>query len=175
MKPLLFCCCIFLFCRCTNEVFNPVDLFVIRDSIKDLSLSQQKARIKYGEMLQVQVKNDSLVMPIITGECPLVYKAYVQDFVRIMNAHLKKTPLRLRFMILGLIQTNSIKKQILLSSIKIQNDKFMLALSKKEAKNLRLEKEYNEIIQLLKQNLIVPCQLLDNQDLEPDISISFDF
>ena len=143
MKPLLFCCCIFLFCRCTNEVFNPVDLFVIRDSIKDaeyesrpqsdLSLSQQKARIKYGEMLQVQVKNDSLVMPIITGECPLVYKAYVQDFVRIMNAHLKKTPLRLRFMILGLIQTNSIKKQILLSSIKIQNDKFMLALSKKEA------------------------------------------
>lgn len=90
MKPLLFCCCIFLFCRCTNEVFNPVDLFVIRDSIKDLSLSQQKARIKYGEMLQVQVKNDSLVMPIITGECPLVYKAYVQDFVRIMNAHLKK-------------------------------------------------------------------------------------
>ncbi|MCB6972995.1 MULTISPECIES: hypothetical protein [Butyricimonas] len=175
MKPLLFCCCIFLFCRCTNEVFNPVDLFVIRDSIKDLSLSQQKARIKYGEMLQVQVKNDSLVMPIITGECPLVYKAYVQDFVRIMNAHLKKTPLRLRFMILGLIQTNSIKKQILLSSIKIQNDKFMLALSKKEAKNLRLEKEYNEIIQLLKQNLIVPCQLLDNQDLEPDISIFCDF
>ena len=175
MKPLLFCCCIFLFCRCTNEVFNPVDLFVIRDSIKDLSLSQQKARIKYGEMLQVQVKNDSLVMPIITGECPLVYKAYVQDFVRIMNAHLKKTPLGLRFMILGLIQTNSIKKQILLSSIKIQNDKFMLALSKKEAKNLRLEKEYNEIIQLLKQNLIVPCQLLDNQDLEPDISIFCDF
>ena len=175
MKPLLFCCCIFLFCRCTNEVFNPVDLFVIRDSIKDLSLSQQKARIKYGEMLQVQVKNDSLVMPIITGECPLGYKAYVQDFVRIMNAHLKKTPLRLRFMILGLIQTNSIKKQILLSSIKIQNDKFMLALSKKEAKNLRLEKEYNEIIQLLKQNLIVPCQLLDNQDLEPDISIFCDF
>ena len=150
-------------------------IFTIRDSIKDLSLSQQKARIKYGEMLQVQVKNDSLVMPIITGECPLVYKAYVQDFVRIMNAHLKKTPLRLRFMILGLIQTNSIKKQILLSSIKIQNDKFMLALSKKEAKNLRLEKEYNEIIQLLKQNLIVPCQLLDNQDLEPDISIFCDF
>ena len=51
----------------------------------------------------------------------------------------------------------------------------MLALSKKEAKNLRLEKEYNEIIQLLKQNLIVPCQLLDNQDLEPDISIFCDF
>lgn len=167
---------LFLFCRCTDEVYNPVDLFVIRDTVKSVSFSQQKVRVKYAEMLCPRVENDSLMMPMNVEECPAIYTAYVRDFVKLMNARLKEMPERLRFMTLGLIRANTIKKRVLMSSVKVQGDRYVLTLSEKEAKSLGFEKEYNELKQFLDENSPIPPRFIEAlKEPEPDTSIFCDF
>lgn len=168
--------CLLLLCQCSNEVFNPVDLFVIRDTVKEVPLSWQKARVKYAEMLCPQVGNDSLMMPMDVGDCPAIYTAYVRDFVKVVNAYLKEMPERLRYMVLGLIRANTIKKRVLESCVKIQGDKYVFTLSEKEAESLGFEKEYNELKRFLDENSPIPPRFLEFlKEPEPDTSIFCDF
>ncbi len=128
--------------QCKSTEFTSVELFVIWDTVKDETTSLLDTRLKYAKMLQSWIVGDSLAMAENLQTFPRLYVEYIQDFIGIMNRHLKDMDSRMRLMMLGFMQANSIEKQVLRFLVRINGQKLELGISMQEADKLGMVEEY---------------------------------
>ncbi len=179
MKVLLIILC-FLFVQCKSAEFTPVELFVIRDTVKDESFSLLDARLKYAKMLQPRIKGDSLVMAENLQGCPHLYVEYVQDFIGIMNRHLRDMNSRMRMNTLVGVRAVPIEKLVLYSLIRLDGRQLEIGISKQEADKLGIGESYCKIDSLIKKaNPTLPSRyfrdIMEMSGSDIDISIFCDF
>lgn len=131
------------------------DLFILTCE-KHRTLDQEKERLKYGELLQPEVRGDSLVVPR-TKDVPTIYKNYVNVFVDSLNKFLKKMPEDDKNALLISFKLNSIGTSLINSYVEKEDSLFVLKITRESAISLGLEKEYSEVRKLVDNlNLFLP-------------------
>lgn len=173
MRLVLIVLC-FLFAQCTNKDFSPVELFVIRDTVKNESLSLLEARLKYAKMLNPKIVGDSLAMSDNLHGCPHLYVEYVQDLIGIMNRHLRDMNFRMKMNTLVGMRAVPIEKLVLYSLIRLNGQKLEMRISKQEADKLGIGESYCKMDSLIKKvNPTLPLRYFRDIEMSgPDIDIS---
>lgn len=163
---------------CSNRLeLSPKELFVVHID-EQLTIEQQRDRLRYGRLLKPEVEGDSLRLPLVQ-DVPQEYVNYVTAFVRLVNGYFLQLEENEKKIILENFREWTIDDAVIGSWVHKVNGRYDLKMNRENALKIGIAREkYDQVEGNVKQvnDLIRSGEktgIVENEVLYPAVSIFF--